>query len=228
MIGNASRIPTPRKKNVKMLPRASGWRAIASTALEATIPSPTAEPRATAATIRAKPRIRTAATTESGLTVDLSLMFLGRCQGEIDDGEQREDERLNRTDQEVEELDPDRGDRRDHRDVHRPYHDVRRDDRGDHEQQQFAGQDVERQAHREHDRASDLLDQVDREQKHVRLEEVRIRLDPALANGEELDADEDADRERGGRVEIGGRRAAEREPQRLEEEDAELVQDPNE
>jgi hypothetical protein len=33
--------------NVKMFERASGWRAIASTAFDATLPSPTAEPKAT-------------------------------------------------------------------------------------------------------------------------------------------------------------------------------------
>ena len=72
MIGNASKTPTPRKRNVKILPRASGWRAIASTAFEETIPSPIAEPNATAATMSAKPRIIAATIRLSELTGDLS------------------------------------------------------------------------------------------------------------------------------------------------------------
>src|SRR3982074_2818874 len=105
MIGNASRIPTPRKKNVKMFGRASGWRAIASTAFDATIPSPIAEPNATAATISEKPITIIARIKGSeGTLFEPFLMFLGRRQGEIDDGEEGEHERLQRADEEVEEL----------------------------------------------------------------------------------------------------------------------------
>jgi hypothetical protein len=47
MNGTASRTPTPKNMKRKIFGRASGWRAIASTAFDATIPSPTAEPNAT-------------------------------------------------------------------------------------------------------------------------------------------------------------------------------------
>src|ERR1700681_2990387 len=206
MIGKASRMPTPRKKNTKMLPRASGWRAIDSTAFDATIPSPTAEPRATAATMIAKPVIRTAATMTSGVTIDLSgLVVLGRGQGQIDDGQQGEHERLDRSDEEVEEFNPDRCYRGQQRNVQRSDDDVRLDDGGDDVQKQLAGEDVEREAHREDDRAGELFGKIDDDERPERLEEVDVGLDPALADREELDREEDAQREGRRGVEIGGR-----------------------
>src|SRR5581483_5437068 len=156
------------------------------------------------------------------------LVLLGGRQGEIHDAEEGEHERLDQADQEVEELDPDRRDRGGDRDVHRADHDVRRDQRRDHEQQNLAGEDVEREPHREDDRPRDLFDDVHREEPEERLEEVRVRPEAALANREELDPEEHAQREGRRRVQVGGGGAAERQAERLHEEHAELVEDPHE
>src|SRR5271156_4680486 len=55
-----------------------------------------------------------------------------------------------------------------------------------------------------------------------------VSADAALADRQKLNPEEDRDRERRRGVEVGGRRAAERQPIRLEKQQAELIEDPDE
>jgi hypothetical protein len=61
--------------NVKIFGRASGWRAIASTAFDATSPSPTADPNATPSKMIPNERIVAAATKLSEVTVIAFLVI---------------------------------------------------------------------------------------------------------------------------------------------------------
>ena len=51
---------------------------------------------------------------------------------------------------------------------------------------------------------------------------------PVLRNADDLDHEKDDQRQRDGGVEIGGRRSAERQAERLERDDPELVQQEDE
>src|SRR5579871_1630286 len=136
-------------------------------------PSPTAAPMAPPPSARppptSAPAVRIAVSVELDIGVSLCWsVFFGRRHADVHDREQREDQCLDRADEEgVERLPheaPEPGGDRAH-------DGVAHDDR-DHDDHERAGEQVPEESERERDRLGDLLDDVDRRHERQRLREV--------------------------------------------------------
>src|SRR5581483_3552766 len=108
-----------------------------STALLATMPSPTADPNATPEMMIPNEISVAPIMKACGFTRFPFSMLLGNREGEIDDSQQSKHERLHGTDEEVEELNKERHDGYRERKIDRPKHDLGGDDRSDDNKQQF-------------------------------------------------------------------------------------------
>src|SRR5215475_10223900 len=118
----------------------------------------------------------------------------GSDRAEVEHGQQREDERLDGTDEQVEEL-PDGG--------RRP-EDVRREQR-DQRNHDHAGEDVAEESQGQRDRPRDLLDEVDREQPPVRLRQVPVvPAEALLAYAGDVHPDDDEQGQRVREVHVRG------------------------
>src|SRR5579863_2563867 len=143
-----------------MFGRASGWRAIDSTALLPMIPSPIADPKAAKPTISAKPMMTEATRMAFSMCTPL-VSFVGGRSDEVGDRQQREHNGLDRADDEVERIDADRSGV-----CERRYEsEMRDDDDADHEQQHLAGEDIAEEPHRQRDRACEFVDDHDRQHR---------------------------------------------------------------
>src|SRR5579884_339459 len=216
MNGTASRTPTPRNMKVKMFERASGWRAMASTALDATLPSPTAEPKATPEMMMPKARNAMPMINACGFKDFPFSVVLRDRQRKIDDCEQGEHERLNGADEKVEKLNEERHDRYRQREVHRAEHHFRRDDGGDDDEQQLADEDVEEQTREERSRTEYFVDDVQRKQRGKRLEQMFEVRRSLFAERDDLDQQKDGERVGQHRNQVGRRRTTERQAHDLE------------
>src|SRR5579871_2349733 len=101
----ASTSPTVRKKYWRAFDSTSGWRAIAAMVCEPARPSPTAAPMAPPPSARppptSAPAVRIAVSVELDIGVSLCWsVFFGRRHADVHDREQREDQCLDRDDEE--------------------------------------------------------------------------------------------------------------------------------
>src|SRR5215475_13931450 len=129
--------------------------------------------------------------------VPVRSMPVGRGnRAEVEHGQQREDERLDRADEQVEELPHGGGGPQD---VGREQR-----DQGNHDR---AGEDVAEKTEGQRDRPGDLFDQVDREQPPVRLRQVPVvTAEALLAYAGDMHPDDDEQRERVRQVHVRCRR----------------------
>src|SRR5579863_2792398 len=184
-----------------MFGRASGWRAIDSTALLPMIPSPIADPKAAKPTISAKPMMTEATRMAFSMCTPL-VSFVGGRSDEVGDRQQREHNGLDRADDEVERIDADRSGV-----CERRYEsEMRDDDDADHEQQHLAGEDIAEEPHRQRDRACEFVHDHDRQHRDSeteRLDDQMLEItQPFARDAYALDQQDGEYRARRGRVEI--------------------------
>src|SRR5215469_2994166 len=213
-----------------MLGRASGWRAIDSTALLPMMPSPIAEPNAAKPTISAKAMMTDATRMAFSMFAPL-VRFVLKRRDEVCCRQQREHDCLDESDDHIERIDEYGRRVRELRYRNRADRDVCEDDGADDDEQHLAGEDVAEEPHRERHRPRELVDDHDRQHRDAeaeRLDDEMAVVTEALArDADDLDEDDDEDSERSGRVQIGGRRLAdEREqPDLVEREDEQEQRD---
>src|SRR5579872_3595515 len=158
----------------------------------------------------------------------MGLVILGRRERQVHDREQRKHERLHGADEKVEELHEKRNDRHREREAHRTDHHLRDDDRRDDDEEQLADPNIEEESCRKRRRPREVFENIYWREPPHRLGDVRQMLEPVLPYAHRPRKEEDDERERDRRVDVAGRRTAERQSEHLEREHPELIQQEDE
>src|SRR5579872_1705555 len=147
--------------------------------------------------------------------------FLGGSD-EIRDGEERENQSLDDADDHVESKDSERKNLRNGREKTQ----MCEDHCGSDHQQHLARKNISEQPHRKRHRASEFVDDVDGEHRDAEIprfyEQMLVIPESVTANPDKLDQEDRCDGERSSRIEVGGRRLADK------GEQPDLVQEQNE
>src|SRR3954468_17749900 len=135
------------------------------------------------------------------------VVVLATGHAEVEDGQQREDERLDRADEHVEQL-PDDVEEASEYAADRDAADLPGDQRADESEHDGAGEDVAEEPQRQGDRLDELLEDVERRQPGIGLDEVlEVAPEPLLPHAVGPDAEDHKQRHRVGEVRVrGGRR----------------------
>src|SRR3954451_1133348 len=145
------------------------------------------------------------AVVELRLGLVLVLVVVPAGHPEVEDGQQREDEGLDRADEHVEELPDDVEDAAEDA-THGDPADLPRDQRTDERQHDAAREDVAEEPQRQGDRLDELLEDIQREEDRIGLHEVlEIALEPLLPHPVGPDPADHQQRHRIGEVGVRGR-----------------------